>query len=89
MVTNIIGLILVICIIFLVYDNYYLSKEDLSQYTRCHQKPLKGIMKQIFDKFNINPTMWISKREVQDGLIKENLILVNTLSPVVFRGSEV
>ena len=53
MVTNIIGLILVICIIFLVYDNYYLSKEDFSQYTRCHQKPLKGIMKQIFDKFNI------------------------------------
>ena len=53
MVTNIIGLILVICIIFLVYDNYYLSKEDFSQYTRCRQKPIRGIMKQIFDKFNI------------------------------------
>ena len=33
--------------------------------------------------------MWISKREVQNGLIEENLILVNTLSPAVFRGSEV
>ena len=53
MVTNIIGLILVICIIFLVYDNHYLSKEDFSQYTRCPQKPLRGIMKQIFDRFNI------------------------------------
>ena len=33
--------------------------------------------------------MWISKQEVQNGLIEENLILVNTLSPAVFRGSEV
>ena len=53
MVTNIIGLILVICIIFLVYDNHYLSKEDFLEYTRCNQRPVRGIMKQIFDKFNI------------------------------------
>ena len=53
------------------------------------KKEAKRQQKKIFDKFNINPTMWISKREVQDGLIEENLILVNTLSPAVFRGSEV
>ena len=33
--------------------------------------------------------MWTSKQGVQDGLIKENIIFVNTLSPEIFRGSEV
>ena len=44
---------------------------------------------QSFDNFDINAKMWTSMQEVQNGLSEKKLLLVNTLSPQIFRGSKV
>ena len=52
-------------------------------------KEAKRQPKQLFDKFNIDAKMWVSQQQIQTGLFEKKLLLVNTLSPEVFRGLKV
>ena len=51
---NIISIILILIILFLLYDSRF--GEHFSSYKRCNEKPLRGIMKKIFEKYKINKT---------------------------------
>ena len=52
------------------------------------QKETKKKSRQSFVRFNINAKMWISKQDVQYGLLEKKFLLLNTLSPEVFLGSK-
>ena len=48
----ILNILLLLLIIYLLYCISF--REDFTNYTRCDKKPVRGIMKKIFDQFNIN-----------------------------------
>ena len=46
--------VLIIIVVIIIIINNNKLNEGFANYTRCSEKPVKGIMKKIFDQFNIN-----------------------------------
>ena len=51
---NIISIFLILIVLYLLYESRF--SEHFSSYKRCNEKPLRGIMKKIFEKYKINKT---------------------------------
>ena len=49
MITNTVIVLLIIIIILLLCESRY--GEHFTQYKKCNEKPLRGIMKEIFAKY--------------------------------------
>jgi hypothetical protein len=46
--------VLIIIVVIIIIINHNTVNEGFANYTRCSEKPVKGIMKRIFEQFNIN-----------------------------------
>lgn len=54
MITNTLIILLIIIIIFLLCESRY--GEHFTSYKKCNEKPIRGIMREIFQKFKIDKT---------------------------------